>query len=63
LVAAQLASSCVSGLGARAAGELGDALAGPTMTDAPIDEKKNRRLIEIALNDILLNSFVILSNV
>ena len=51
---AQLAWSCVNGVEARAAGELGDALAGLNRTEAPIEEMKKRRLIENALIDVLV---------
>jgi hypothetical protein len=51
-----------SGVAARAAGELGDAIAGLIMSEAPIEEKKKRRATENALTDILLRTFVMLSN-
>jgi hypothetical protein len=57
-----LACICESGAAARAAGELGAALAGPIRTDAPIEEKKKSKAVEIALIDVLLNTFFIFSN-
>ena len=59
LGSAQLASRLESGAAARAAGEPGKAPAGPIKTDAPIDEKKKRRLIEKALTDVFLGTFAI----
>jgi hypothetical protein len=41
---------------------LGDAIAGLIMSEAPIEEKKKRRATENALTDILLRTFVMLSN-
>lgn len=55
-----MAWSDVSGV---AVAELGAALAGLIRTDAPIDEKKKRRLIVVALSDVLVDNFVIFSSV
>ena len=55
---AQLASKLESGEAA-ATGEFGAALAGLIRTEAPIDEKKKRRLIAIGLMDVTLNVFII----
>jgi hypothetical protein len=62
LAAAQFASAELSGVTARAAGELGEAPAGLISTDAPVDEKKKRRLIVNALMDFLIDIFVVFSS-
>jgi len=58
-----LACCCVRGVGAKADGEPGAALAGAIRTEAPIEDMKKRRLIEIALIDIFLDTFDILSKI
>jgi hypothetical protein len=55
---AQLASSADNGFAAGATGELGEAAAGLIRTDPHIDEKKKRRLMEVAVIDVLLSNFV-----